>query len=770
MRFRAEFPDSSLSSVSSGTAFACGSQDYVMNDVEVAFGAYAPPNEMQMNMPAPFSIGAGLTNAGAMSGLVGYTYVNKVSNPVGVDVELLLSMNTTGLQAGKYPLRRFSNSFFKLGRTRLAGNSEVLRMVEAFTVASGTFSSFSTTSAGYDAACTDNSLATFVTTMVPTRHAWHAAPWGTCSADGARQAPQGAAARSDYAAAGPMPDGCMGQRARAVACRNSLGRLADETKCSHEPRPAETTECVAVACAGNAIANGTASLVGHARVPSEVGGNWTALLQVFESTTNGTLTLARPEEALVTLVTFSVGYNGSVNGPPILRVNESHAVFALNLLAGNSSMLHGRSVDLNLTGEATVTSTSDGRLDAVAANDRGITWAFASSGSALPGGIMANLGAFNSLSVVVTPTLPAAAAAFGVEGREAHASAFERHGSLGLDTQPMSATVVGIAVRGVPSFFDLPWGGCKFVPTAGACLNSRPAVQCRDANHNVVPAAFCALGGPTPQRNGSDTVACSGCLRYETGNWTGCSLQCGGGVSTRTVKCLNLDGADEPLDSCRAAIGLSPASSVPCNTFACASYQAGEWGSCTFPCGAGTQTRTVKCVDIDGQLPESRCEEEGRVRPNSTRACFLCPCEDTTLTVKPAVFSAPRAGAALVARPSVRFGYNVTTSDKFCPPSFRLLRKSEWLCYPAAKQNAMCIALNAATGTEVLPFAFRAEDGAVPELPSFLPAPDPRGPEADVTAVRSDSICQFLAFPNNDVAIVDLSRQGAAGMCRQWRA
>lgn len=382
---------------------------------------------------------------------------------------------------------------------------------------------------------------------------------------------------------------------------------------------------------------------------------------------------------------------------------------------------------------------------------------------------MAAMGATGSLTLVVTPQLPAAAIAFGVQGREAHASAFEQHGSLGFVSQPASATAVGIAVRGTPSYFDLPWGGCKFVPDEGACLNSRPSVQCRDADHNVVPAAFCSLAGSPPSRNGSDTLSCTGCVRYETGNWTSCSLQCGGGVSTRSVMCLNADGTAASLDSCRAAIGPSPASSQACNAFACASYQAGEWGQCTVPCGAGTQSRTIKCVDIDGELPESRCVSERRERPNSTRACFLCTCEDTTLAIKPTVFSAPRASAAQAASPSVRFGYNVTTSETFCPASYRLLRKSEWLCYPANKQTAMCNALNAATGQEVLPFAFRAESGAAPELPAFLPSPDARGPAADITTVRSDPLCQFLAHPNSDVAIADLSRQGAAGMCRQWR-
>ncbi|KAA0157130.1 hypothetical protein FNF29_00482 [Cafeteria roenbergensis] len=627
MRFRAEFPNSSLSGASSGLTFSCAGEDHVMDDVEVAFGTYVEPLEAQMTMPAPFPIGAGLTNAGTMNGRVRYSYVNQVSNPVGVDTELLLSMNSTGLLNGKLPLRPF----------------------------------------------------------------------------------------------------------------------------------------------GNAIANGTADWASQARIPAELKGDWTALLQVFQFSANGTLTLARANDTLATLVTLSIGYDGSEDGAPVLRVNESHAVLALDGLAGNSSVLHGHHVKLNLTGNATVTHAGAGRLDAVDAAGRGSSWAYAPSASSLPGGVMAAMGAPGSLSLVVTPQVPAAAAAFGVQAREAHASAFEQFGSLGFDTQPASTTAVGVAVRGTPSFHDLPWGGCKFAPDAGACLNSRPPVQCRDADLNVVPVAFCSLAGPLPSRNGSDTLACAGCVRYETGNWTSCSVQCGGGTSTRSVECVNADGTAAPLSSCRAALGPPPDSSKACNTFACASYRAGEWSQCTFPCGAGTQTRAVKCVDIDGELPESRCVSEGRVRPNATRACFLCACEDTTLAVKPAVFSAPRASAVQAVSPSSRFGYNITTSDTFCPASFRLLRKSEWLCYPAARQVAMCNTLNAATGQEVLPFAFRAERGGAPELPAFLPAPDPRGPAADIVAVRSDPLCQLLAHPNSDVAIVDLSRQGAAGMCRQWR-
>ncbi|KAA0176610.1 hypothetical protein FNF27_01891 [Cafeteria roenbergensis] len=769
MRFRAEFPNSSLSGASSGLTFSCAGEDHVMDDVEVAFGTYVEPLEAQMTMPAPFPIGAGLTNAGTMNGRVRYSYVNQVSNPVGVDTELLLSMNSTGLLNGKLPLRPFGSSFFKLGQKRLAGNSEFLRMIESFSVVGGSVSSFSTISAARDTNCVESSVATFVTTMVPLRHAWHASPWGVCSSDESSQPPQGAVARSGVASPGPMPEGCVGAQARTVSCRSSLGHLADETECPSGARPAEVRNCAAVACAGNAIANGTADWASQARIPAELKGDWTALLQVFQFSANGTLTLARANDTLATLVTLSIGYDGSEDGAPVLRVNESHAVLALDGLAGNSSVLHGHHVKLNLTGNATVTHAGAGRLDAEDAAGRGSSWAYAPSASSLPGGVMAAMGAPGSLSLVVTPQVPAAAAAFGVQAREAHASAFEQFGSLGFDTQPASSTAVGVAVRGTPSFHDLPWGGCKFAPDAGACLNSRPPVQCRDADLNVVPVAFCSLAGPLPSRNGSDTLACAGCVRYETGNWTSCSVQCGGGTSTRSVECVNADGTAAPLSSCRAALGPPPDSSKACNTFACASYRAGEWSQCTFPCGAGTQTRAVKCVDIDGELPESRCVSEGRVRPNATRACFLCACEDTTLAVKPAVFSAPRASAVQAVSPSSRFGYNITTSDTFCPASFRLLRKSEWLCYPAARQVAMCNTLNAATGQEVLPFAFRAERGGAPELPAFLPAPDPRGPAADIVAVRSDPLCQLLAHPNSDVAIVDLSRQGAAGMCRQWR-
>src|SRR3989304_5066133 len=149
------------------------------------------------------------------------------------------------------------------------------------------------------------------------------------------------------------------------------------------------------------------------------------------------------------------------------------------------------------------------------------------------------------------------------------------------------------ATKGYAWQVGSPSGPCS-VPCGGGFQYANAYCAAVDSGGNIVQTvddSYCVNNvGPNP---GPYKVACNtqSCV-WNIGDWSNCSVPCGGGTQTRSVVC---SGGDDS-----ACTDSKPTKSQTCNTQSC-DWQYGPWSACSVSCGVdGIQTRTATCPGPTG--------------------------------------------------------------------------------------------------------------------------------------------------------------------------
>ncbi|XP_060047193.1 A disintegrin and metalloproteinase with thrombospondin motifs 12 isoform X2 [Erinaceus europaeus] len=174
-----------------------------------------------------------------------------------------------------------------------------------------------------------------------------------------------------------------------------------------------------------------------------------------------------------------------------------------------------------------------------------------------------------------------------------------------------------------------PWTECSV--TCGTGIR-RQTAHCIKKGNGMVKATFC---DPETQPNGRQKKCYEkDCPpRWWAGEWTACSMTCGPhGEQKRTVLCIQTMGFDEqalPAIDCQHL--LKPKTLISCNRdILCPSdWTVGNWSECSVSCGGGVRIRNVTCAKNHNEP----CDVTRK--PNSRALCGLQQCPSSWRVLKP---------------------------------------------------------------------------------------------------------------------------------------
>lgn len=127
--------------------------------------------------------------------------------------------------------------------------------------------------------------------------------------------------------------------------------------------------------------------------------------------------------------------------------------------------------------------------------------------------------------------------------------------------------------------------------------------------------------GSNPFTDSVKYLASNSVYHWQTSAWGSCSGICTAGTQTRTISCVDQYGQPAPNTT---LCGAPPATSQACTGSSCA-WKTGAWNQCGTSCNASNTTRYVACYDTSSgqQQADTLCPQP---KPATTKSCAQACC------------------------------------------------------------------------------------------------------------------------------------------------
>ncbi|XP_053880611.1 A disintegrin and metalloproteinase with thrombospondin motifs 20 isoform X2 [Malaclemys terrapin pileata] len=164
------------------------------------------------------------------------------------------------------------------------------------------------------------------------------------------------------------------------------------------------------------------------------------------------------------------------------------------------------------------------------------------------------------------------------------------------------------------------WGECTH--TCGDGIKTR-LVICQLPNGQMLNDQSCEILDKPPNIAQCNVHSCPGDVSWQRGPWKSCSVSCGKGIKYRDVHCVNSIQIKLEEENCRHL--KKPRIHKVCRAVRCPAWKANRWKDCSVTCGVGIQQRDVYCrLKGRGRVNEAMCNHDAQ--PPSQKPCWLPAC------------------------------------------------------------------------------------------------------------------------------------------------